>query len=1153
MIHANTDQHPLQHDSLRGETEQEGFSGTRSMTPPPFVLAATPEPPPDADGADESTTQLQKKPETEQQPTTNDTSGPGAPDWPPMIPDGLLATALKANRIFFRDGLVRQWNPFEGTQIRYPTPKRDAHRDFAWQVYVFQSILQHFQVKFPQKTFITHAPNGIYNESQLNTGFDELATLKLAGKLNLPPQQSQFVWQMAMAIKRFNNNVIKRPAEIKTFDFKSDNVFDRISGNRLFSLKVGMYHSTVATVKGLLMELGYLPKGTKLTKRFTRALKKAVQKFQEINGVKGKKGQFDAATLKALDRTWHSNDRSKEMGYLDGKRYKVFKIPVYGSMGIDKSNDIAYSHIFNIPLHVVRNPRYKKIFAERIQDRPTGRDSYADGGEAEQGMMVVRVIDEFYAKVLRQLEAAGITPDAAPKNHEKGMESEMQVQEGREDLVFMKAELLELKAQAKKQAIREMQDRTRVGLSDELKALQVKIANLEARIVQERAQLGLSEAEEKLDEARFIGQFKKVAVQVGKQMLAGNLSDVAIFSERYKPGSKFAIGLDKVLLKLSKEYARADRLGKKALESLQKRGGFFGGLLDQLNKGLTSMLAMYVDPPNKEFRAWAKQEKHIHGILKSNIERYPILAHPQLHVGEFARSLNEKDDKKTKVEAIRAKVYALLSQSRQNIEKVELTEENVWQFPPIIAAAKERMGIAADSHYAEMIDQWKEEAAETPWWKDLIDWGLMIAALLSGPIGWMATAGSIVVGVHDIAQKGARTMNQRAAAHATLSKDKAILRDIPGWGWLAFDLAMLGLDLKDAAKIIGGISKPAKKAGQKASQTASTRPGADAAPKGAGKPDATGAKESAPPARQPGSLTEAETQVLGKRINKLMRKQGDNGLYNSNFLVKFTAKRIGKLLNLLDKIKDGTIKRKLLALLKNPRLLDAFDRLKRMLGGSRDLFRKVVRHMVGAGRRTVQALPEVLQRLKGKLPHNHPLFRAILTDVRIRMHFLREGFEATMAAFSKVLKSKGSNAKASIAEFSKQVGRKYRKTMDKMGMDELGRMHGKAFHTYKMPRKNRILLMHSHFSTAADMLRKDRKLSKELRKAYREFLKRDIIGMTLSHRRAKQRMEAAMDEFLQKHVKSQKDLDRLRKKGALPPESKMFQNGPKLKVDNPIP
>lgn len=1094
-----------QHDSAQiGSNGPEGSEGTRTATAPAFQLIAS-------------------------------AASPEAPDdWPPFaeptISPSLLKTAAARNRRSWKAFRSVSWNYFQGIDKHAPLPKKSQLHDFTYRLFYYQHILKHCteHLNGANKKGTSIKLDGIFLPNAFNQSLDDFADMVQSNPaLFRKHPAANFIRSMLGNIVARNESEVKDTKELSSDNLKNYELLKDLNRFQLYEMKWGASGPEVGTLQGILKELGYFPEEFEPSNYYGKKTRAAVVKFQRVTGLHGKKGiksgVVERLTLQKLDQVWSGREQSDEMGYLGKEKYRQFRVPVFAAEGFREDTAKAYSFIFRVSLEKVKGDRFKHIFSKPLKNASKNRKSLFSDGDIERGYAEIAVTEGLFKSVTAKIESTeGLGQEAKEEHPERGMEAELQTQEDRSLLVKKKVDLasIEEKLSQAKLVLGQMKI-SGMGLSSPEKFAQkeTEILQLESEerelnkvLKEERKRLGITETEEMLDEARFKGQFQKLAVRVGKEMLQDNLHQVAAFQDKFRKKTPFARGLQELLVELSKSYAKADHLRETALENLRKsrQPGWAGkilpdAVLDLIHEGPSGLLVYFMDPPNQDFREWANQEKAIQKKLAENVKEYPVLAHPELHlrvftgeVGEQGAGLSRSKRKAVQYDWIFSKVKGLLQGTEDNIQGVELNEENVWQFAPVIDKAMERMGIAKDSHFATLIDQARKKANETPVWKTILNWGLMIASLLSGPVGWMATVGSLALSSADLVADAKKTFNQRRAGKAALNKEDALIQDIPGWGWLVMDLAFLGLDVADSLKAVKEFTQLGK-AGSKGTRKI-----------------------------KKGEMTDQDALDLGEALQKVSKKSGSNA--DIHWAVKLLMKYGGKFLNLLDRIKDKNIKQGLAKLLKNSRVGKAVIRLFDLTGKIPGFFQRIIRHLVGAGRATAKLLPQVLDRLAGKLKPDHPLFRAILTDVAVRAHFIEHGFSETFRKWKQFTKG---NAKTGLQRFKDMANDLYRKGMGKMGKDDLVRTFGKGFHEWTQQRKNLELMMRSGHNKGLDLFLFGKVKNPGLKAAWQKFLKKNHIGMTLNKQKAIARMEGAFEEMLTQNVKGMDEFVRFSRAGAI--------------------
>jgi|GEM_PF-4147903 len=1078
----------------------------RSAAPPVFQLTASAVPPPPDD------------------------------NWPSFSPPSVSLEELEAAD---RDPANRQiWKAMRllsANYLAYFKPARtglpeklSARKGFVYKVFYFQHVYHYLAQNLKIANFPEEDTDGILRPENFARMWARMQrAYQVQPKLfqrvfdHFPGLEAQFFGKrrsVASKVAQIEKGAVKKPAPLRSSTLNRYELFRKINANSAYALAKSESDAGIGALQGLLQEMGHLPAEKRLSQTYNRATKAAVLQFQMAHGLIGKpgvrKGVLGKVTLNALDASWMDREQSEEVLYAGTQKHLRFTVPVFDRLDYHELMVHALRHIFGISKSLAT--RYQKQLGNRLFK--VGAQSIGQKGKAQlasvskndvaNGQMVVTLTPDNHAKVMQWLKIDQVGTHGEKQAPRDGLQAEIHRQEEREELVLAKQALKEKEAEieARKKAFGlEGQPKAREGSwSDRLKAEQqdkAEVERLEKKIASERKRLGLSEEEEERDEGKFIHQFSRFAVRTGKDMLANNLHKVAVFDSKYERGSRFSSKLEGILLQLSKGYAKANRLKKEALAhwlaDARKRAGAAGKILpdsiiELINGGPAILLQQFLSPRTEEFKAWVTQEKAIHTLLAGEVKEFPILAHPDLHLRAFAGQIsgfsammNEGQVKQW----IFKQVKGLLNTTRSAIEGVELTPKNIWSFGPILEKAKAQMGIVKGSPYDVLIQQGLEKAEDKPLWREALDWGLFIATLLSGPVAWLGAAGGLAVSLSDLNANVKETQNQRTAGKARMNQEDAIIHEVPGWGWLVLDLALLGMDIADAVKAVKEMTEGGKKVIS------------------AGKLDDTSAT---------------------KISEELSRKTSKNA--DIHWFWKLGMKQAGKLLNLLDKLKDRNLKTRLIGFLKDTRISKAVISFFDLTRKSPALFSKVMKRLVTAGGAGIKLLPQVMARLAGKLPTDHPLFKEILMNVSVRAYFLHHGLSKTL----KQWKSYADDwVKGGINGFRKLATKSFQAGMGKLGKDDLVRKFGKGFHDMEPWKQNNLLLLSSSRAKEVGVFLGDAKLNSSLKLAWQKFRDQDLIEGTLNLKEAQLRATQKLDQFMATHVERVEDLARFHRGGAL--------------------
>ena len=372
--------------------------------------------------------------------------------------------------------------------------------------------------------------------------------------------------------------------------------------------------------------------------------------------------------------------------------------------------------------------------------------------------------------------------------------------------------------------------------------LEREIMELEKQLDAAYKALGLSKEIMEHQQQEFIARFRYKAVQVAFALLAKNEMNANIETQQYNNPANLE-ALKQAIADLHRRFETADILLAKGL-AMQANGrpDEVRSLRDYIyshavlvpypgggERLVTGHAEKEVDAGRMIWRekraennpylaAYYDMEKSTDQQLIGVALRFPIITYPELNLRAKAAELQAmpNDSLKQKLQGYIGKAgeSGVLDSIRNTWNNLRANPELVWELPPVIEATRLELGIAKGTGAALALDEQLEAHKDAAFWKSMgmaaLSVGAGLLAIASGPVGWAALAGSIMLGGIDAYNTYKETAFKRDAYNAAMDPAYSLSAENPSYFWFAVSLAGLGMDIHGAVKVVRNLKAGAK-------------------------------------------------------------------------------------------------------------------------------------------------------------------------------------------------------------------------------------------------------------------------------------------------------------------------------------------------------
>lgn len=949
-----------------------------------------------------------------------------------------------------------------------------------------------------------------------------------------------FAQEFLTRIKGQMAGVTGQPELISAWFRGNISIFDRVRKYRFFSIKKHDSGPHVRKVQEALMALNYPLPIYEADGKLGQESVDALKDFQKDEGFAPKDitGKVDAKTLQRLDvRMFGKKYKSEYRG--GGELARVFEVPVTHYMGEDEMTMHALMWVFSI-------------------SQPEARVLRSEGWHLENYTEINKSVIEVGHKVVtcrnslwEQVKGKRTSNRRRPSRNAKYLTASEALVNLEELMLALnkKGHIFDLmkKVEDAKAALagidRMFFGKEKIHMASLIARLKreasAKLATAQANLDAELKKYKTTTGELSGQKSQFQNLFASYAHHVAIKMLADNRTSVNIEIKRYDEAvtadnkeGEYIRDIKSILKELKTRYDAADELwwqglsfaetgDKTKINSQSKLRAHAGNIIaghggyydpaEEVKKKYYKYKPEKLgkDAPNEVFQAGIDKEKETMRFLTEKAQNYQILAYPDLKLRRFADKYSKMGDDDLRKFLLKT-LTVPGSTDGGILEKINLTEKKlkadpklIYSMGPVIAKAQEELGILPDSFPDVAIKEAIKAHNDKTFWESLgmaaLGIGLGLLALVSGPVGWVALAGSIAVGVYDSYQQYQQITTAKAAKRSAMDPRKALGDTDPSYFWFYVSVLSIGLDVLDVVKLL----KPASLLIDHSK---------------AGKELAEGITK---------SLSE-EKKVLQKSLEgadtKLTKELTEKIAKIDDAIAKIDPDELAKNFDILRHVSKSP--RASLAIaegLQQPEIAQAFTRLRAIREAGKmteDAYINAIRYFGGIGRRYMHEMPEVLRLAEaGGIVANKQLFQELMSDSRLQKVLLDNNTNPGMLLTE--WKAWKAATSGSFVDFLATKG--HRVTLE--SGPSLTKTFGAGFSAMSIVQKNRYILreMHPELLTALNR----GQLPPKVAAALETMLAKDLIGTTNDLTRATIRVERELQSVLATNLDSLGDLTKV--------------------------
>lgn len=1013
---------------------------------------------------------------------------------------------IHANNINWKEFGFNYINVFKHKGLTpYDTPNAYANEVFKLQESILQLIPESDRMKFPV------IASGIFDSNTM----DWLADFGVEAEQE-PESKKLFIKMgideeiLTKFAKIAANNVKVEP--LLSPDFAGHELFRAINSNKTFLLAYSDQNSAVQILQHVLLRLNYNlgekgPDGI-----FGEGTVKALKAFQIESGMKKQEadGNLGYKTLRLLDKRISTAANDFVMS-IPGGNVRMFKVSIPRMM--DSNEKLLHSivEIFGITekdaLDLINNKDNENKWAWL-------KGGFHETTEAElnRGYEYIGVPVKDYETIISTIKK---------KNHTYGEPVEPKIKElsieltGFEKLYQLNKEIQELEDQKNgilKQAVLPFTSTVKNSLLQ---------SQIDAKKSERKSELGRLNITEDIYSAKT-EEFKKLfatySVKVAMQLLDQNEKEASLEMIRYKKSAdpnalEQGIAIKDVFIQLDKLWSKAEQEWWQGLsvaqgaapDEIMSESDLNTYLKEKKGKRKVCFKGDCTEPselvlPGYQNIKWKKREGNdyfiksydsnmeAHKFLNQAAQTHKVLAYPKLELRANISKLKQLSPSE-----IEEQLFATSESIKDNIKKTRanLLESpmNVYKLKPVTELAKFQLGIFPDTIQNGLVNQAIKKFEDDEFWRNIamaaLGIGLGLLALVSGPVGWAALVGGIVVGGVDAYMQYQDIKFQRTAANTAFDPAKALSDVEPGFFWFYVSIAFIGLDVFQGFKAIGVAARAAK----------ATEEGTALASKIISAMDAD-----------------------KKSLMELIAKGGDNVAELTAQLKKLEAAistvdaaKMAKQINVLRHLND--IPQAVLRLsgaMEQPEILKAFEAMGAMLkksGHSEQVYKDILKFYAGPGNDFVSELPEFMRLAeKTDLARRPELLKELLSNPKSQKIMLDfgENQDQFLKLWDEWGKLKAAGKAPTFVEHLSAKGFVTELKPTKTLVAELGaEFAGKSMLT-----KNQQVLRTIEPDLADAFIQGA--LPKRVQDTLTKILESDIIGETVNLARAQQRMKTSL-------------------------------------------
>jgi hypothetical protein len=530
---------------------------------------------------------------------------------------------------------------------------------------------------------------------------------------------------------------------------------------------------------------------------------------------------------------------------------------------------------------------------------------------------------------------------------------------------------------------------------DEIEALKRQLADKTTERNAELNKLGITQEQYDNEKGDFVKTFLQYSAMIAFKMLQQNEVKATVEYVHYDKNPEATKQLKEAITKLNELYGNSETYFMQGIsweetkgENTEKyksridyvmhnqycdEGGCNGSAIEQELNDKWKAGVEKKSTTNDYFSKMFDEEKKAFDFLSEKAGVFPILGNPNFNVRDKGKGYVNKTDEDLKQEikeqiGTRDSGDGILKNIANTRERIRENVNLIWEMPPVIALAKMELGILKDSVLDNILNDAYKAHQDKGFWETVfkvaLGIGLGLLALVSGPVGWIALAGSIAYGAYDAYSTLQDIRTKREASETAIDEDMALMHDKPSYVWFVISLVGVGLDAAQALKIVkaakAGIDLAEGVKGEIRAQRDLSKFELEGLKKGSRESvEVTRRIERLEKALEPGAID----WVHYAEHSKILKPLKDNP-----FAVRFMA----------DALKDKEVAK-------------AFTKLG-SIGLAEDVANTVIGMYAGVGKKAIGEFPEVMRLIEsGKFARNPELVNTILTDLKVQKALLDSG------------------------------------------------------------------------------------------------------------------------------------------------------------------
>ena len=785
--------------------------------------------------------------------------------------------------------------------------------------------------------------------------------------------------------------------------FKGIPQLEAVNRNRYFYIKYDDRGEYVGRIQLALLALNYdlgddakedKESGNKVPRAvFGKGTKKAVVNFQRDSGFEGKDvdGIVGQKTLRLLDQRIGA-PAFRAPSVAGGDAF-VVQVPVTAA-DLLKDKTVLKKEMLLRALRVAF-----PITAEQadILSRSGWNWVYfldLTQAAVDRGHIRILIPIAAYESVVGEIKkASGKKPDEPIEPKIKGLTLDL-LKTGKLVELNEKIDQLEDDIRAMKNVPMDLETKRRDIDWDSVHGKEAELARLKKDRQLELNRLGITLDEFKKLKTDFIETFERFAAIYAFRMLAENELQANIESQHYANIEEVK-AIKVILGKLAAKYEASEKFWWEAVSLEEgKPKSYYTSSSDYETKNTVeyyedkikykdfigtsshfytekNVAAKYESlqkKPSTNFADWKKTEEEVVSTLQESVDKFPILAYPKLQLRYNARKLSAKSD-----ESLQKKLLDIVNGTsddkgiKQNIQatREELAKDTrkIWELPVVVLKAQYALGLI-DGVPVELIKAKQKAVANKGFWESIglaiLGIGLGLLALVSGPVGWLALAGSIGVGAYDAYRTYEDITFKKETAGTAIDPAKALGTEDPSYFWFWVSLISVGLDVAQAAKLVKSVAK--------------------------GMELAEGVTKGLNEARAAAQLKLAEVGETSAKGKALLKEIDEI----DNALTKVKSTEFAKNHALLEPLKENPMAVIVMSeALSDKKIVRAVTDLGKLL--DKDMFAGAIKFYASVGRSSLDELPELLRLAKEggrSLTTNKRLMAELLSDPRAQRALL---------------------------------------------------------------------------------------------------------------------------------------------------------------------